>query len=372
MYIRPGPRQHESSSSRDRPSDTRPPRGRGPESAGIPPETDAAERRAKARLRERDLDDLPRGAGEAQGSEADALYRDLDDLPRGTGEAQGSEADALYDLQVSEPPEGDPEPTADVADVPGPDPASEQPVKRGGQIEVSRVRGLQVGDGNSQENSYIWTVKMPPLDLAEPLESADVRSAVRALAADPTDRAARQQLLDKIAPEPLLGTRTTKLQVSQLGPGVISSDSPVFGTLFMRELSGVQVGDGNIQRNQFTYAVTPTADAAGLLRDNPKLAKALIDCAFPEKGSGDDATLNAALRDALEHAKVRDDGKTRSVRHQMPGPGEVLRLRNIDGVSVGSGSTQHREDEITAKGVTAVKPEHVGTSDPWASAASPE
>jgi hypothetical protein len=42
-------------------------------------------------------------------------------------------------------------------------------------------------------------------------------------------------------------------------------------------LSGVQVGDRNIQRNDFTYAVAPTADAADLLRENPKLAKALID-----------------------------------------------------------------------------------------------
>jgi hypothetical protein len=250
----------------------------------------------------------------------------------------------------------------------------ELPAKRRGQIEAFGVRGLQLGDGNLQENFYIWAVKMPPIDLAERLESADVRSAVRALAADPTDRAARQDLVDKIAPEPLLGgARITELQVSQVGGPGISSRWPLFGTLFMRELSGVLVGDGNIQRNEFTYAVAPTADAAGLLRANPKLAKALIDCAFPEEGSSDDATLNAALRDALEHADIRDDGKTRSEQHPMPAPGKVLRLRNIDGVSVGSGSTVRRIDEIATDRVSVVEPAVVSEDpSPPASPDSPE
>ena len=101
---------------------------------------------------------------------------------------------------------------------------------------------MQVGDGNWQENFYIWAVEMPRIDLAERLESADVQPAVQALAANPTNRAARQHLADKIAPEPFLGARTTELQVSQIGgQGVISSDSPLFGTLFLRELSGVQI-----------------------------------------------------------------------------------------------------------------------------------
>ena len=115
---------------------------------------------------------------------------------------------------------------------------------------------------------------------------------------------------------------------------------------------GCTGGDGNI-RNEFTYAVAPTADAADLLRAHPKLAKALIDCAFPEKGGGDIATLDAALRDALEHAKVvPNDDTERSVHHEMPGSGEVLRLRNIDGVSIScSGSTQHRDDKTITKGV---------------------
>jgi hypothetical protein len=133
----------------------------------------------------------------------------------------------------------------------------------------------------------------------------------------------------------------------------------LFGTLFLRVL-GLQMGDGNIQRNDFTYAVAPTADADGLLRANPKLAKALIDCAFPEKGSSDVARLNAALRDALEHAKVvPNDDIERSPHYETPVPGEVLRLRNIDGVSVGSGSTVHRTDEITAQQVTVGKPPQV-------------
>jgi hypothetical protein len=234
--------------------------------------------------------------------------------------------------------------------------------------EDSRSTGVQVGDGKWQENFYVWTVEMPPLNLAERLESADVRPAVQALAADPTDRAARQQLVDKIAPESLRGgARTTKLQVSQLGrPGVISSDSPLFGTLFLRVL-GLQVGDGNIQRNEFTYAVAPTADAAALLRADPKLAKALIDCAFPDKGSSAVAKVNAALRDALEHAKVvPNDRIERSVQYPMPATGEVLRLRNIDGVSVGSGSTVHRTDELAAEQVTVVK------SPPFSSPPGPD
>ena len=334
------PREYESSSSRDQPSYTTSPGAsdRGPDSAGISSADIAARLAEEWSLRERDL----------------------------------SEADALNDLPVSEPPEGDTERTADATDVPGADRASEPPGERRGRIEASEVRGILIGSGNRQENLYIWTVEMPPIDLAERLKSADVRTAVQALAADPADSVARQHLLSKIAPEHWLSAPTTKLQVAQLGrPGVSTSDSPL-GTLFLR-VSGLQVGDGNIQRNEFTYAVAPTADAADLLRAHPKLAKALIDCAFPDEGSGDVATVNAALRDALEHAKVvPNDNIGRTEHREMPGPGEVLRLRNIDGVSVGSGSSQQREDEIKVDGVTAVTPEHVGTSDPWASAASPE
>jgi hypothetical protein len=328
MHMRPGPRQHESSSSAVRPSYTSDPGDstRGPESYG-------------------------------------SLSEEYNDALYGAGRVD--EVDP--DLEESEPSrqlsDGDTELADDSADVGGPTPASEPPAKSGGQIELSGARGVQIGDGNWQENFYIWTVETPPIDLAKRLESADVRRAVRALAADPTDRAARQDLVDKIAPERLLDApTTTKLQVSQVGrrPGVIPSDSRLFGTLFLRELSGVQVGDGNIQRNEFTYAVAPTADAAGLLREHPKLAKALIDCAFPEKGSSDVAKVNAALRDALEHARVvPNDGIKRSRQHPMPAPGEVLRLSNIDGVSVGSGSTVRRADEITADQVTVAKPPQV-------------
>jgi hypothetical protein len=226
-----------------------------------------------------------------------------------------------------------------------------------GQIQISEVRGMQVGAGNRQENFYTWTVRTPPIDLAKRLELADVRTSVQALAADPTDSAARQHLLRQIAPERWpLDAPTTELQVSQLQPGIISSESPLIGTLFLR-LLGVQAGGGNIQRNNFTYAVAPTADAAGLLRENPKLAKALIDCAFPDNGSRDVARVNAALRDALEQANVvPNDGITRSVHHAMPAPGEVLRLRNIDGVSVGSGSTVHRTDAIRTDQVSVKQP----------------
>jgi hypothetical protein len=67
--------------------------------------------------------------------------------------------------------------------------------------------------------------------------------------------------------------------------------------------------------------------------------------------------VNAALRDALEHAKVvPNDRIDRSVHREIPAPGKVLHLRNIDGVSVGSGSTVHRADEITTEQVTVVKP----------------
>ena len=44
------------------------------------------------------------------------------------------------------------------------------------------------------------------------------------------------------------------------------------------------------------------------------------------------------------------------VHYEMPARGEVLYLRNIDGVSVGPGSTQDRTDEIRTDQVTAKEP----------------
>jgi hypothetical protein len=221
-----------------------------------------------------------------------------------------------------------------------------------GRVVVRNSDGTQVGVDNKQYNFYTWEVATPRISsLAERLEDPDVAEVVGRLAHDPQDRKARRELLHRIAPGGLrLGGPTSMLRVSVLNARTTRSGSWLDGTVFFRDVSHGQIGDRNTQRNEFVYAVTPTASARELLADNPRLAKVLIDCAFPPRDQPDLTKLGREFRSVLEAAPLEpSDGRECSVHYEFPRPGTTLEIWAHDGVSVGSRSAISRTDRVTAE-----------------------
>jgi hypothetical protein len=192
---------------------------------------------------------------------------------------------------------------------------------------------VQIGSRNKQKNSNIWRLRTPPIDLAKRLEEPDVRAAVDRLAANPRDRTTRHDLVRKLAPAGWpLGGNTHELRVNVVGPGECSSTS-LHGTTL---LQNVQIGDDVSQDNTFTYTVTPKVEVRKLVNSDRRLAKSLVDCAIPTSGQANPGALDEALRNALKRAEIDPkDGIARGVKAEMPDPGEVLHIRNSDGVCIG-------------------------------------
>ena len=236
------------------------------------------------------------------------------------------------------------------------DMVEEAAAERKGRVIVDGSVGVQVGPGNRQLNLYTWEVVTPKIeDLAKRLNDGDVKKAAARLAANPADAAARRSLLNALAPGGLrLGGPTTRLRITALRAGPAHSGSWLNGTVLFRDVSHGQVGAGNTQRNNFVYAVAPD-NARRILADHRDLAKALIDCAFPERGRGNFARLGRTFKSALEGTRVKDDGRIRSEHYKFPAPGETLHIRAHDGVSVGPGSTITRHDEVIARPVSGIR-----------------
>ena len=210
--------------------------------------------------------------------------------------------------------------------------------------------GVQIGKRNRQHNIYRWKVKMAPVDLGKRLDRHDVQTEVKALSADPSDRRARTRLLRKIGPSDWsLGAPANEIHVAHVAASDDGSISPLTGTMLVREVRGVQVGDDNSRRNDFTHVVTPTSDATALLKKDRKLAKALLNEAFPRDSNLDTTDLDAALQRTVEDSKiVSHDGVKRSVHIDLPGPGETLKIDNHLGVCVGPEPRIERTDIIDA------------------------
>ena len=221
-----------------------------------------------------------------------------------------------------------------------------------GRVIVAGSRGVQVGSDNRMYILRTYEVVMPRIeDLAKRLSDHDVGAAVRKLAADPDNAAARRELLDRLGPGGLgLGGATTRLQITALRSGTTRSGSWLDGTVIFRDVSGGQVGDGNVQRNEFVYVVAPSMSAREMLASHRDLAKALIDCAFPVRGRGDVAELGKRLASAVEGARIEPaDGRIRDRHYERPAAGTTLRINAHDGVSVGERSTIASKDRIIAE-----------------------
>jgi hypothetical protein len=226
-----------------------------------------------------------------------------------------------------------------------------------GRVIVDGSRAVQVGSDNRQYNFHTYEVVTPKIeDLAKRLRDHDVAAAARGLAADPENAAARRELLNRLAPGGLgLGGPTTRLQITALRSGATRSGSWLDGTVIFRHVSGGQAGNGNVQRNEFVYVVTPGTSARETLASNRDLAKALIDCAFPEHGRGDVAKLSERFASAVKGARIGSaDGRIRDRHYEQPEAGATLRIRAHDGVSVGDRSTIASESRVVAQGPPSV------------------
>jgi hypothetical protein len=221
-----------------------------------------------------------------------------------------------------------------------------------GRTVAEESAGVQVGDHCRQFNFYTYEVVTPAFeDLAGRLSRPDVLAATREVAVNPQDASARRALLDALCPGGWwLGGPASRLAITVVRAETTRSGSWLDGTVFFRDVTGGQVGDGNTQRNEFVYTVAPNLQVTELLAANRDLAKALIDCAFSERGRSDTASLARELQSAVASMPVEPPGdRARSELYDPPAPGHTLRIRAHDGASIGRHSTVTREDKVVAQ-----------------------
>lgn len=202
------------------------------------------------------------------------------------------------------------------------------------RITARHVRGLQIGTGNEQFNTYEYEVERPNIDFATVLSRADVREALKALSADPDNSDLQRNADRSLASGPMFREQP-KLCVEQ---SEMSSDQQarVFDAfIFVENCTGVQVGDDATQKNRFLYVVAPTLDAAQLLADDPSVRSAIIDCVCSTNEDGSEDVLKDELAAALEAAVLNSpDIRTAGDSISLPTHGRVD-IANKDGVQVG-------------------------------------
>jgi hypothetical protein len=207
-----------------------------------------------------------------------------------------------------------------------------------------------VGDGNLQVNKFVVRADTTRDYFEEVLRR--IEPSLRELADAPDDERLRASVVRQLQHPGIF---------AQWAPGhlrVVRDDrSGLFSGLLLFDVQGLQVGDHNRQHNQYYYSADTPA-AGELLRGNPRLARALVDYACPRSASeADRGIVQDELREALEQARiVWDPSRQRGVQHQPPGPGTILRLRRVDGVSVGVGSRQKNVEVVDVSVSPAVVP----------------
>jgi hypothetical protein len=195
-------------------------------------------------------------------------------------------------------------------------------------VYIEGCRGVQVGDGGRQENRYTFRIDRPKINLLDLLQETGVLKRLALLAANPTDRGLRAEIVDA-----LRGSSWTLLPDEyQLQSGEFRDGAGWCGTLFCAQ--GVQIGDNNNQRNMFTYVGGPVLDAGALLGRNKELRGSLVDF-FSGIAEGS-AHLEESLKDVLGHLEVEGIGKVRGI-HATNLMNQTS-FSNVDGLCIGFGS----------------------------------
>jgi hypothetical protein len=218
-----------------------------------------------------------------------------------------------------------------------------------GRVVLVGVQGAQVGDGNSQMNVFVRTIKNPKIDFEVLMKDSRIAAALAELAANPQDVGLRQAAVDALS-----GVRRSKEDwttayagkgTAILGLGARRLD----GTVAVVRSKNVQVGDHHYQENTIVHTVSPDI-AATVLLANPDVVNGLIDVAC----SPGDAPATAEFERAVGSALVADLANSAAARrghgtvHRPPAAGRTLRVANTAGVSIGKRVSQKTQFAQTA------------------------
>jgi hypothetical protein len=165
-------------------------------------------------------------------------------------------------------------------------------------IKFERTRGAQVGHHNVQINRFEVRGPTPRLNLERVLSRPDVKAAQAALLGDPTNGVRRTEFVELLQRIPGWAIEAKPLVLSA------TSRPPSFLERVF-SVEGLQVGNGNTQRNTFRCCVTDVPAAQHLLNNDHMLAKSLANYLCPHSGVvGDFSAFRGNLQRTMRHLPV--------------------------------------------------------------------
>ncbi|MET8765662.1 RIP homotypic interaction motif-containing protein [Streptomyces sp. NPDC004658] len=221
---------------------------------------------------------------------------------------------------------------------------------------VIGCRGVQIGDSNTQFNTYTYRLQDPPLDFSDVLRTPAVRAVLRRLILDPDNDTLRQEAVAKLRAGPWHLVKKDTLDLGPLEPNPLSAAAAaelpdMEGFIAVRDSQGVQIGDGCVQQNDFTYVCRrPAVNVHALLKGSDKVAHSLVDAVVNPPARETAESLNFAVKSALMSRDTVAAIPDRS--RGLPCGTNVV--RDLDGVSIGSHGETH---EFKALMVDLRKPE---------------
>lgn len=208
-------------------------------------------------------------------------------------------------------------------------------------VALSDVRGVVIGDDNVQINRFDVTVENAGFDLGDVLSRPAVQRAIAEVTMDPGDEGRRATLVRALT-HPGWSVSWQPARLSVTDPGAKRSGG------FLASLLGinvdVMVGDGNRQRNHFTYVTSSIPQAQDLLAGNAELARAVVGLICPADGAADTASLLRVVNDEVRNLPV-DFENDRLIALNEP-PYAAMSLMHLDGGMVGVGNIQENVLDI--------------------------
>lgn len=214
------------------------------------------------------------------------------------------------------------------------------------QIVISDSRGVQVGPGNRQFNKYSFELRRPQVSIESMLKGRpDRQRALANLAEKPNSVTANFYFRHTLSDKPIYrGERVRFADTRSQGLQRIAVRLDERGAIVVRNTSGFQHGDGNIQRNKFNYSFDrPQFSAERILRDSPDLARRLATALQHP----DNTAARRSFTDHLSSAYLQSGGLIDSVNTVYRGG---FRLSaSGDGVQLGPGNTRKDDVRVSIK-----------------------
>jgi hypothetical protein len=211
------------------------------------------------------------------------------------------------------------------------------------KITVSRSAGVQVGDHNRQLNQHRFYMVQPRVSLDRLLKGhpSRLRSFER-LVANPHSWIANYAFRQHLSARPARpGSRVLFAGTSRARTVRISARVDEYGATVVENSPAVQVGDHNIQRNDFDYKLAnQEVSLEGMLHGRPDLALAL---AMMVRHPGNPAVQRSFTR---QISKIYTHGSAPSLRVlNRDWPGGDLSVQR--GAGVQAGDHNFRTDRVS-------------------------